>query len=409
MADSKPAALSSAAASEFLAAAERVKPHTKLIALLALGHFVIDVNQGALPAVLPFLKQWHGLTYAQVALIVLAGNPTSSIIQPLFGYLSDQIARRWILPVSVFVTGIGVALLGWAPGYTAIVALVVVMGLGVAAWHPEGYKTATGVAGARKATALSWFSLGGNAGIAVGPPLVTLLIAGFAGDGTLGLLVPTLIVGALLLAALPLLTREARGPRASARPAGRGVTMPGAMALLILVVTVRAWASLGFTTFVPFYYLDTLGADPRMVGALLFVFLGAGALGTVIAGPIADRVGPRAFMKWVLLAALPFGALFLLARGPLALVALACFGAVLTSSFSVSVVLAQAYLPRHAGMASGLIVGFAIGLGGVGVTALGWVADHWGVPAALWISATMPLLAFIITRFLPAPRETVAA
>src|SRR5437016_1616018 len=195
MADSKPAALSSAAASEFLAAAERVKPHTKLIALLALGHFVIDVNQGALPAVLPFLKQWHGLTYAQVALIVLAGNLTSSIIQPLFGYLSDQIARRWILPVSVFVTGIGVALLGWAPGYTAIVALVVVMGLGVAAWHPEGYKTATGVAGARKATALSWFSLGGNAGIAVGPPLVTLLIAGFAGDGTLGLLVPTLILG----------------------------------------------------------------------------------------------------------------------------------------------------------------------------------------------------------------------
>jgi MFS transporter, FSR family, fosmidomycin resistance protein len=409
MVDSKPAALSSAAASEFLAVSERVKPHTKLIALLALGHFVIDVNQGALPAVLPFLKQWHGLTYAQVALIVLAGNLTSSIIQPLFGYLSDQIARRWLLPVSVFVTGIGVALLGWAPGYPAIVALVVVMGLGVAAWHPEGYKTATGVAGARKATALSWFSLGGNVGIAVGPPLVTLLIAGFAGDGTLGLLVPTVVVGTLLLAALPLLTREAAGPRPGARTAGRGVTMPGAMALLILVVTVRAWASLGFTTFVPFYYLDTLGADPRMVGALLFVFLGAGALGTVIAGPIADRVGPRAFMKWVLLAALPFGALFLLARGPLAFVALACFGAVLTSSFSVSVVLGQAYLPRHAGMASGLIVGFAIGLGGVGVTALGWVADHWGVPTALWISATMPLLAFIITRFLPAPRETVAA
>jgi FSR family fosmidomycin resistance protein-like MFS transporter len=184
--------------------------------------------------------------------------------------------------------------------------------------------------------------------------------------------------------------------------------MPGAMALLILVVTVRAWTSLGFTTFVPFYYVDTLKADPRVVGVLLFVFLGAGALGTVVAGPIADRVGPRPFMKWVLLAALPFGVLFLLSSGPLAIFMLGLFGAVLTSSFAVSVVLGQAYLPRHAGMASGLIVGFAIGLGGAGVTALGWVADRWGVPAALWISALMPLAAFVLTRLLPAPRDAAA-
>ncbi len=407
MADSKPAAYEATAVAPFAVAVERARPHTKLIGLLALGHFVIDVSQGSLPAVLPFLKQIHALSYAQVAMIVLAANLTSSIIQPLFGYLSDQIARRWILPVSVFIAGAGVALLGLAPGYEGVLALVVVMGLGVAAWHPEGYKTATVVGGDRKATALSWFSLGGNIGIAVGPPLMTFLVIGFGAAGTLGMLVPAALVGLLLLAALPLFTREMTTPR-MVRARSEAANMPGAMALLILVVSVRAWTSLGFTTFVPFYYVDTLKADPRVVGVLLFVFLGSGALGTMIAGPMADRVGPRAFMTWVLLAALPFGVLFLLSSGALAFVMLGLFGGVLTSSFSVSVVLGQAYMPRNAGLASGLIVGFAIGLGGAGVAALGWVADRWGVPTALWISALMPLVAFALTRMLPAPRDAAA-
>ena len=405
MAESTPAALQATVAAPSTIA--RVRPHTKLIGLLALGHFVIDVAQGSLPAVLPFIRQLHALSYAQVALIVLAGNLTSSIIQPVFGYLSDRVARRWILPTSVFVSGAGIALLGLAPGYEGVVVLVVVMGLGVAAWHPEGYRTATAVAGDRKATALSWFSLGGNIGIAVGPALMTFLVTALGLIGTLGMLVPSALVGLLLLGAMPMLTREASAPHAIRTRTG-GTTMPGAMALLIAVVGVRSWASLGFTTFVPFYYVDTLHADPRIVGVLLFVFLGAGALGTVVAGPIADRVGPRAFTRWVLLAALPFGILFLLAHGPLAVVLLGLFGAILTSSFSVSVVLGQAYLPRHAGMASGLIVGFAIGLGGAGVTVLGWVADRWGVTTSLWISALAPLAAFALTRRLPAPRDAAA-
>ncbi|OGL06694.1 MAG: hypothetical protein A3H48_02580, partial [Candidatus Rokubacteria bacterium RIFCSPLOWO2_02_FULL_71_18] len=286
----------------------------------------------------------------------------------------------------------------------ALLLLVIAMGLGVAAYHPEGYKTATGVAGDRKATALSWFSLGGNVGVALGPPAITALVTALGVGGTLGMLVPTLVVALLLLAVLPAFS-EASAPRAAQTAAARGVNMPGAMALLILVVMIRSWTSLGFTTFVPFYYIDHLKADPRLVGLLLFVFLGAGALATVAAGPLADRWGPRPFMKWVFLAAIPFGALFLQTRGVFAFVMLGLFGAVLTSSFSVSVVLGQAYLPRNAGMASGLIVGLAIGTGGLGVTALGWIADRWGLPAALWISALMPLAGFVAARFLPAPKD----
>ena len=404
MADSEPVIYSAPVAPALLAStAQRIRPNTKLIALLSVGHFVVDLNQGCLPAMLPFLKSAHQLSYAAVATIVLAANVASSIVQPLFGYFADRTARRWMLPASVLLTGGGFALMGLAPGFTALLALVVAMGLGVAAYHPEAYKTATSVAGEKKATALSWFSLGGNVGIALGPPVITALVTVVGVMGSLGLLLPTLVATMLLLAVLPAFS-PTPAPRAAAAAAARGVNMPRAMALLILVVTIRSWTTLGFTTFVPFYYIDTLGADPRLVGPLLFDFLGAGAAGTVIAGPLADRWGSRAFMQWVLLAALPFGVLFLLVRGALAFVMLGIFGALLTSSFTVSVVLGQAYLPRNAGTASGLIVGFAIGAGGLGVTALGWVADRYGLPSALWISALMPLLAFATARLLPAQR-----
>ncbi len=404
MADSKPAAGTVTAVPAFIATSDdRVRPNAKLIGLLALGHLVIDTNQGSLPAILPFLKAAHGLSYAQAGAVVLAASVTSSVIQPLFGYFADRMARRWLLPLSVFVSGVGLGLTGVAPGYGGLLLLVIVMGFGVAAYHPEGYRTAASVAGDRKATALSWFSLGGNIGVAIGPPVITALVTGLGTAGSLGLLAPSALMALLLAAALPLLARPATAVPAAAR-AVRGANMPRAMARLVLVVTIRSWTALGFTTFVPFYYVDHLQADPRLVGPLLFVFLGAGALATVVVGPFADRWGTRPIITLGLLAAPPLGVLFLLSSGPLAFVALGLFGAVLISTFTVSVVLGQAYLPRNAGMAAGLIVGFAIGTGGVGVALLGWVADHWGLPAALWISALMPLLGFLVALTLPAPR-----
>jgi FSR family fosmidomycin resistance protein-like MFS transporter len=411
MAESNPAVIASTAVSPLrLPAATRVHANVKLIGLLALGHLVTDVNQGALSAVLPFVKTTHGLSYAQIGTLVLMSNITSSVVQPVFGYFADRSARRWLLPASLLLSGAGLALTGVAPGYQGLLGLIVVMGLGVAAYHPEGYRAATSVAGDRKATALSWFSLGGNVGYACGPLLAGMLIATFGLGGTLGMLVPSALMALAVLALLPTMSRAAAREVAEHRGA-RGVAMPRAMALLVGVGAFRSWSTLGFATFVPFYYVDRLKADPGTVGAVLFVFLGGGALGTLLGGPLADRWGARAHVRWAFLAALPFGALFLLLDGPLRLVMLGLFGAVLTSTFSVSVVLGQAYLPRNAGMASGLMVGLAMGTGGLAVTVLGGIADRWGVLAALWVSALLPIVGFVTARFLPAPRdrEIVAA
>jgi FSR family fosmidomycin resistance protein-like MFS transporter len=406
MAEAKQAVLSAAAApSLFVETVSRVRPNVRLIGLLALGHLVIDVNQGALSAVLPFVKGAHGLTYAQVGTLVFVSMVTSSIVQPAFGYLADRAARRWLLPAALLLSGAGIALTGIATGYQALLALIVIMGLGVAAYHPEGYRTATSVAGERKATALSWFSLGGNVGYASGPLLAAFLITSFGLGGTLGLLVPSAIMTLAIVGMLPSMSR-ATTPATAAIGRPHGASMPKAMALLVAIGSLRSWSSMGFATFVPFYFVDYLKADPGMVGAVLFVFLGSGALGTVLAGPIADRWGARALVQWAFLAVIPFGVLFLLVDGLLLrLLTLGIFGALLTSTFSVSVVLGQAYLPRHAGMAAGLMVGLAMGTGGVAVTILGWLADRWGVPAALWVSALLPITGFVGARFLPAPRD----
>src|SRR5258705_386316 len=385
--------------------AARVRPDMRLLGLLALGHMVIDINQGSLAAVLPFLKDALRISYTATGVIVLMANITSSLIQPLFGYLADKTARRWILPLSVLLSSLGLGFLGLAPSYWAVLALVMVTGFGVASYHPEGYRTATAVAGDRKATGVSIFSTGGNIGIALGPPLATALLTGFGMPGTLGMLVPGVVVALLLTAVLPSLSAPAPSVARARASATGAQTMVGAMSFLILVVAIRSWTTLGFTTFRPFYWKAVLHGDPGHVGTLLAVFLGAGAVGTLAAGPVADRVGVRRYVVAVFLLATPLAVGFLFAEGWLVFVLLGLLGFVLVSTFTVSVVLGQAYLPKNPGLASGLIVGFAIGAGGLGASALGWVADHWGLASALWISALMPLAGFLTALFLPEPRS----
>lgn len=380
------------------------KANVKYIAAMAAGHLVVDLNQGALPALLPHLKVALQLSYFASSALVLVANITSSVVQPIFGHLADRTMRRWLLPATIVLSGSGLAFSGLAPGYSLLVLLIGLMGLGVASFHPQGFKNVADAAGLRKATAVSWFSLGGNLGFALGAPAISFMITHFGIYGSLGMLAPSLIVGVGMLIMLPRFAAGTAGIRTGAGPAlPSGSNMPRAMGMLIFVVMIRSWAQLGFMTFLPFYYIDYLKAAPRLVGPILFVYLGAGALGTVIAGPLADRWGTRNFMMWGLLGSIFPGIVFLRLSGAWAVVALGVFGAVLISTNTVTVVLGQQYLPRNAGLASGLIAGFAIGAGGMGVSVLGFVADRFGLPAVLWTAALMPFLGFLGCLLLPNP------
>ncbi len=384
--------------------------NTRLLFLLSFGHMCNDIVQGAIPALLPYLKDRFALSYAVTGSLLLAAHLTSSGIQPLFGYFTDRRPFPFLLPLGCLVSGVGIALLPFSPGFRWAVGAVAFAGLGTAAFHPEGFKSTACVVTDRRATGMSLFSVGGNLGFAVGAPAAIFLVSRHGLLGAAALFVPAAVAAALLFPALPRL-RE-RIAAAAARPApaaGNGTTRPlYAVSLIILIVVLRSWTQLGLATYIPFLYRAELASNPGFVATLLFLFLGSGTIGTLLGGPLADRVGHRRMLFWSLALQVPLVLLFLAAKG-WAVYALAfAAGATIVSTFSVTIVMAQELFPRRMATASGAIGGFAIGTAGVGVTLLGAVADRYGVPAAAHVIAGLPAGGARLALLLPLPWEPAA-
>jgi MFS transporter, FSR family, fosmidomycin resistance protein len=379
----------------------------KALLLLSLGHLVTDVYQGALPALLPFLKEKLSLSYTVTGSIMIASNLTSSILQPLFGYLSDKKEKGTLLPLGVIAAGLGFSLLAIPKSYLPILLLVTLSGLGVAAYHPEGYKTAHFFTGDRPATGMSIFSVGGNIGFALGPIAAISIVSYF------GLLwLPVMIIPSLLFAGIIVVMKKsiALPARFASDHANSGPRVPPkgtftALLLVIGVVVMRSWTQIGLMTYIPFYYIDYLKGDPLYAGKLVSVFLLGGALGTLGGAPLADRWGHRFFMILSMLAAALVFPFIFFVEGVLLFVVLLLLGMILISTFSVTVVMAQRLLPHNLGIASGLMVGLAIGTGGIGITLLGVVADHLGVPFALKSIFILPIIGFVLSLILRYPLE----
>lgn len=379
----------------------RVEIDKRAMAALSSGHLATDFANGSLPALLPFLVDRFGLNYVLAGTLMLASTVSSSVIQPLFGLWSDRRGAIWLLPTGVALAGVGIALAADAPSYWLVVLLVVVSGIGVAAFHPEGSKFAAYVSGKRRASGMSLFSLGGNIGYALGPIVATPLVIAFGLRGGFLLVVPCLVVAALLLVLAPYLGRFAPSPHAHSERAGRD--RRGPLALLLGVVAFRSVTWFGLITFVPLWEVS-LGHSKSYGNHLLSLMLITGGLGTLALGPAADRFGRRPVLLLSSAATAPLVLVFIMVGGIPGAVALALIGCCVMGTFGVTMVMGQEYLPRRVGMASGLVIGLSIGLGGIAAVILGAVADSVDLRSALYVTAVTPVLALLLTLRLPSSR-----
>jgi FSR family fosmidomycin resistance protein-like MFS transporter len=373
----------------------------KAIAALSAGHLATDFANGVLPALLPFLVGRFDLSYTQAGGLVFASAAASSLVQPLFGHWSDRRGAAWLLPAGVLMAGCGMALAAASSSYHLCILFVLVSGLGTAAYHPEGSKFANYVSGDRRASGMSLFSIGGNLGVALGAISTAPVMLLFGRWGGLLLALPAIAVAVLLVRSLGYLEAFAPERRAARQLAGED--RPGAFALLLGVIALRSIGWFGLITFVPLYLVG-LGHSESYGSNVLSLMLFAGGIGTLAFGPLADRIGRRPVLLASIVAVPPLTLLFVTADSALGIVALALVGVCVVGTFGLTQVMTQEYMPSRIGLASGISIGFSIGLGGVAAAALGAVADSVDLKTALYLSAVVPAGAIVLAALLPSPR-----
>ncbi|WP_433164122.1 MFS transporter [Kribbella sp. CA-247076] len=347
------------------------------IALMAGGHACVDVYQGAVPALVPFLVAERGLGYVAVSGITLAATLLSSVVQPVFGVLTDRRSLAWLIPVAMTTAGLGIALVGVGDAYLLSWLAAALSGLGVAAYHPEAARMARAVSGGSH-VGMSWFSVGGNVGFALAPVLVTPVIAA----GGLSL-TPVLVVPAVIGAVI---TAVAVRSRRTADVAKRGRSgrddWPSFLRLSAIMVC-RSIVFVGLGTFIALYAGERVGGGTTTGGIALFVLFAAGAVGTLLGGRLATRYGRVRTMRTSYGVAVPAIAGLVFVPGPAFFGFLALTAIALSIPFSLHVTLGQDFLPGRVGTAGGMTLGLAVSIGGVATPVLGTIAEHTSLRLAL--------------------------
>ena len=372
----------------------------KVLGAISVAHLMNDMIQSILLAIYPMLKDSFSLSFAQIGMITLVYQLAASLLQPFIGLYTDRHPKPYSLPVGMGFTLVGLLILSVAPSFGWLLVAAVLVGTGSSVFHPESSRVARMASGGRHGLAQSLFQVGGNVGSALGPLLAALFIIPH-GQRSVAWFSLAALFGMVVLVGIGRwysANRVRLKPRVRRDGAGNGLTQKqvlGALAVLGVLVFSKYFYLASLNSYFTFYLIDKFGLSVREAQLYLFLFLAAVAVGTVVGGPIGDRVG-RKIVIWVsILGVAPFTLMLPYANlfwtGALVVV----IGMVLASAFSAIVVYAQELVPGKVGMIAGLFFGFAFGMGGVGAAALGKLADATSIGYVYQVCAYLPLLGVV--------------
>jgi FSR family fosmidomycin resistance protein-like MFS transporter len=382
-----------------------------VLGAISTAHMINDMMQSLILAIYPILKGEFALSFGQVGLITLTYQLTASLFQPLIGLYTDRRPTPYSLPAGMGFTLAGLVLLAYAPSFAVVLLAAALVGTGSAVFHPESSRVARMASGGRHGLAQSLFQVGGNSGSALGPLVAALVIVPH-GQRSLAWFALVALLGIVLLAqvsrwyAAHPAAKKTTGPRAAGALPRRKVV--AAISVLLVLVFSKYFYIASISSFYTFYLIEKFGVSVQSAQMHLFLFLVAAAAGTLVGGPVGDRIGRKPVIWGSILGVAPFALALPFANLFWTTALTILIGAVLSSAFSAILVYAQELVPGKVGAVSGLFFGFAFGMGGLGAAALGLLADATTIDVVYRVCAFLPLLGVVAVALPDIPRASAA-
>ncbi|WP_246470819.1 MFS transporter [Aminobacter carboxidus] len=375
-----------------------------ILLAVSFSHFLNDVMQSLISSLYPMLKNDYKLDFWQIGLLTTTFQVTASLLQPVIGMYTDKKPLPFSLPVGMCLTLIGLLTLAFAHSYEMLLVGSAFVGLGSAIFHPESSRVARLASGGRFGLAQSLFQVGGNFGSALGPLLAAFIVVPL-GQGGIAWFSIAAMVGIVVLIRVSvwysrhIVSAAKRAAPTLFNPLPRNKVISALVVLAILVCSKQAYTA-SLSSYYTFYVIERFGVSVQESQYLLFLFLGAAALGTFLGGPIGDRFGAKTVIWFSILGVLPFTIMLPYADLFWTKVLTVLIGLILASAFSAIVVFAQELVPGRVGLIAGIFFGFAFGIGGIAAAVLGVVADARGIEYVFKLCSFLPMLG-LLTVFLP--------
>jgi MFS transporter, FSR family, fosmidomycin resistance protein len=378
-----------------------------ILAAISFCHLLNDMMQSLLPALYPMLKSSYALSFGEIGLLTFTYQVTASLLQPVIGLFTDRSPKPYSLAVGMGFTLVGLGLLAMAQSYYLLLLAAALVGTGSSVFHPESSRVARMASGGRHGLAQSVFQVGGNVGSAVGP-LVAAFIVLPRGQSSVAWFCCAALLGMFVLFNVGHWYKEHGLARLKPRASGTTTTHAAperktvilAIGVLLALIFSKYFYLASLSSYYTFYLISRFNVSIQTAQMFLFIFLAAVAVGTIVGGPLGDRIGRKYVIWGSILGVLPFTLLLPHANLVWTAVLTVPIGMILASAFPAIVVYAQELMPGKTGTVAGLFFGFAFGMGGVGAAVLGWFADRYSITAIYEVCAFLPIIG-LLAAFLP--------